>query len=362
MKRVLVIGGYGNFGRFISARLSNDPSIELIIAGRSLEKAQRLAAKLNAQAEYIDVHARLPERLAAIRPDIVIHTSGPFQNQGYDVAQACIAQGCHYIDLADGTDFVANITSLDDAARARSVMVISGASSVPCFSAALIDHYRASFKSLDSIDYGITTAQQSTRGLATTQAILGYTGKPFTTLINGAVKTIYGWQGLRLRRYPHIGWRWLSNCAIPDLRLFPNRYPGIQTLRFRAGVELPLLHLGLWCLSWLVRLRLVRNMQCIAPVLLKISDGFNRFGSADSGFHMRLSGIGADGRAKDICFELTARSNDGPFIPCIPSVLLAQKIARGELHQPGAQACVDLITLDEYLTAFRDLNITWQVN
>ena len=44
---------------------------------------------------------------------------------------ACIAAGAHYLDLADARDFVARIGTLDAAARAAGVAIISGASSVP---------------------------------------------------------------------------------------------------------------------------------------------------------------------------------------------------------------------------------------
>ena len=79
MKRVLVIGGYGNFGSFISRSLAKQENISLIIAGRSLGKAQSLAEDIDAEAVVIDIHNDLDVRLQDIKPDIVIHTSGPFQ-------------------------------------------------------------------------------------------------------------------------------------------------------------------------------------------------------------------------------------------------------------------------------------------
>lgn len=77
---------------------------------------------------------------------------------------------------------------------------------------------------------------------------------------------------------------------------------------------------------------------------------------------MELSGIGKDGKPKTIRFELTARGGDGPYIPCMPSILLAKKLAGGELDKTGAFPCTDLITLDNYLAALSGLNITWQVD
>ena len=47
---------------------------------------------------------------------------------------------------------------------------------------AVIDHYRPGFRRIESVDYGISAAQQTNRGLATTSAVLSYVGKPFTTM------------------------------------------------------------------------------------------------------------------------------------------------------------------------------------
>lgn len=363
MKRILIIGGYGNFGSFITKRLAKETNIQIIIAGRSLKKAQELAEKLetanNPETVMLDIQSALGEALARIKPDIVIHTSGPFQAQGYEVAEACIAQGCHYIDLADGRAFVEGITTLDAKAKEKGALVISGASSVPCLTSALVDHYRGEFQTLESLDYGITTAQKTNRGLATTAAILSYTGMPFLTLIDGKMKTIYGWQGLRARKYPALGWRLLGNCEVPDLGLFPKRYPELKTVRFYAGLEIPFIHITLWMISWLVRIGLIRNLEKAAPLLLKISYLFDWLGTANSGFHMQMSGTGNNGKPKTITFELTARSGDGPYIPCMPAILMAKNLTAGKTAETGAFPCMGFITKDEYLGALDGLDISW---
>jgi short subunit dehydrogenase-like uncharacterized protein len=137
MKKVLVLGGYGNFGWRISRAFAKS-AIPFVIAGRSEEKAKNLANELKTKypAAHIeiavfDVNSQLESQLESVKPKVVINTCGPFQTADYSVAKACIKAGVHYIDLADGRDFVRDITSLDEQAKAANVLVVSGASTVP---------------------------------------------------------------------------------------------------------------------------------------------------------------------------------------------------------------------------------------
>ena len=359
--RVLVVGGYGNFGGYVARALAAEPGVQLLIGGRSHAKAAAFAAGLApvhpAEPCAVDIDGDIAARLAALRPDLVIHTTGPFQHQGYQVAEAAIACGAHYCDLADARAFVVGIDALDPAAKAAGVAVIAGASSVPCLTAAVIDRHLPDFSRLTSVDYGISAAQQANRGLATTTAILSYVGRPFTRRRGGAPAVVHGWQGLHAVRYPELGWRLFGACDIPDLDLFPHRYPDLRELRFAAGHEIALLHLGTWGLSWLVRAGLIRRLETHAEALLGLAFRFDRLGSSRSGMHMILRGTGRDGRPLERRFFLIARSGHGPYIPCMPVILLARRLARGEPIAPGARPCLDLIALPEYLDALRGLDI-----
>jgi NAD(P)-dependent dehydrogenase (short-subunit alcohol dehydrogenase family) len=362
VKRVLLLGGYGNFGTFIARRLCREPELTVIIAGRSEQKARALAGELNAEWTQFDIFAGLDGHLRELRPDILIHTSGPFQEQGYAVAEACIRNGVHYLDLADGREFVVNIVRLDAAARAAGVLAVSGASTVPGLTAAVLAKHAGEFETLDAIDAGIATAQKTNRGLATVRAVLGYAGKPFKTLTGGEMRDVYGWQGLHWRRFRGLGWRPLGNCDVPDLALFPQRVPGLKTVRFRGGLELPVLHLGLWSLTWLVRCGIVPNLRAAAPALSAASHLFDVFGADDSGFYMEMTGRALGGEPRRIVFDLTARAGDGLWIPCTPAIVLALKLAKGDIGERGAMPCFGLADLDDILDELRPLRIDWGVS
>lgn len=365
MKKVLILGAYGNFGTRITRSLAAEKDIRVILAGRNIDKLRQLAGELQGSPilplyHALDIHRELPEVLERLQPDIVIHTSGPFQGQGYNVAEQCIAAGSHYIDLADGRDFVAGIGALDAAARAKGVSVISGASSVPCLSSAILDHYRPRFETIKHVDYGISTSnrQRHKLGLATVRAVLSYAGKTFTTLESGRKKNIYGWQDMALRNYPGLGTRLLANCDIPDLELFPAHYSGLETLRFRAGQQLMAGQLLINALSWLVRCGLVRDLGAHAEKLMKAAGLFDALGSDDSGMHMRMSGTGADGKPLDVTFYLIARQGHGVMVPAIPAILCARMLARGDIARRGAYPCMGVVTLPQYLGALQSYDIT----
>jgi len=358
--RVLILGGYGNFGKRIARALVRD-GVPVIIAGRDGVKAGALAQELGplAQSAVFDANVSLSEALGKYTPAVLINTCGPFQTADYRIAEACIAKGVHYIDLADGRDFVTGITTLDARAQASGVTVISGASTVPGLSSAVIEAYRHEFAVIDRLVYGISPGHKASRGLATTQSILSYTGKrlkPFAGHPNA-----YGWQGLYRQEYPHLGTRWMANCDVPDLDLLPTAY-GIGSIRFSAGLELGFMHLGLWALGWLVRLGLPLHLPRYAAMLLSIADRISRAGSADGGMHMRIEGRGPHGQPHRRDWFIIAKDGYGPHIPTIPAILLAKRLCAAPHDATplaaGAYPCMGNVTLADYLAALAEYPVS----
>ena len=367
--RVLVLGGYGTFGERICRTLSADSTIRVILAGRDGARASRLAVRLQegypgCGAEYLACdagHSRLGWLLAMQRIDAVINTAGPFQGQDYRVARACISAGSHYIDLADARDYVCGFTALDSMAREHGVLAITGASSVPALSAAVVDVLSSDLQPLETIEYGISPGNRTPRGIATARSILSYCGQPFRQWRSGEWRPAVGWQGLARHHYPApLGARWLSFCDIPDLAIFPARYPGVRDVVFRAGLELSLLHLGTWSLSWLARAGLVRSWARYAKPLTRMSEWLQSFGTDTGGMHVAVTGTDRDNRPIRKTWTLIARHGDGPQVPCTASVVLARKLAHRELVARGAMPCVGMLTLDELTDAMKGFAIDHQ--
>ncbi|SFD04937.1 Saccharopine dehydrogenase, NADP-dependent [Pseudomonas citronellolis] len=356
--RVMVLGGYGNFGSLIVRRLAGIDGMRVLVAGRDRKRAGLLAAEVGGEAVCLDMNQpTLAGRLRELGVDLLISTAGPFQAQDYRAARAAVAAGAHYVDLADAREFVCAIGELDRAARSAGVLVCAGASSVPALSAAVVDELLPRFARLDVIHHGISSSAKIP-GQATLAAVLGYCGKPLRQLRDGRWQAVYGWQDLVAHRFPApLGRRWLANCDVPDLELFPQRYPTVREVRFGAGLGLRTTHFGTWALSWLVRLGVLRDASRLSPWLQRLAQGLEPLGDGRSGMFVRLEGEGADGRPLHLCWELQAADDHGPNIPCMAAVALARKLAAGRLDKRGATPCVGLLGLDDYLAELEGLSV-----
>lgn len=358
--RVLLIGASGVFGRRIARELASDPRFQLTLAGRRLEGLSALRDNLadcSIRLATLDVTAAgVDSAIAKQRPQLVIHAAGPFQSQDYRVAEACLACGSDYVDLADGRDFVSGIGRLDDRARAAGRLLISGASTVPAISSAVVDALLPRFGALESIEQAISPGNRTPRGDATVAAILGYCGRPVRLWRNGQWESGTGWMLTRRQSFS-FGARWVGLCDVPDLELFPSRYPGVQQVVFRAGLELRRLHFGTLAAAWLVRLRLIRDLARHAARLRRLSEWLLDAGSDIGGMVVELSGRDMGGQPLRLRWSLRAGGGDGPQIPATPAVVLARKLAGGELPQRGAMPCMGLFTLDEALAALAGLAI-----
>ena len=364
MRCAVVLGGYGNFGRKVVAALAADRSHRIVVAGRDLQKARAIADAVGVPAEAASLDCRGPNLAAELRQldaNVVVHTAGPFQAQDHDVAKACIEARAHYVDLADARAYVCGIGALDQAARRSDVLVASGASSVPALSSAVVDMLRTEFSVIERIEHGITSGAKPP-GLATMEGVLGYAGRPIAQWHDGAWRTVHGWQDLTLRKFPRpVGVRWMGNCDVPDLELFPQRYAPVRTVVFRAGVAMTMGMLSTWAASWLVRGGLLSSLIPHVPRLHNFALAVDRFGSKASAMHVTLRGLDAGSQPISRTWWLLADNDHGPQIPCFPAIALARKLLRGEIRARGAMPCMGLLGVDEILAVGSGLDLRTEV-
>jgi hypothetical protein len=169
--------------------------------------------------------------------------------------------------------------------------------------------------------------------------------------------TATGWGLLTRRRMPGLGRRWLSLVETPDLDLVPQRFAPKRDGFFRAGLELSVLHLGLWSLSRLVALRILPNVRFVAPLARRMADWFLSFGTDRGGMAVVAKGFDASGEGTTATWAVVAEGGDGPNIPVLPAAAVIRALAEGRIVQIGAMPCVGLVTRDDIVREFSRFRI-----
>lgn len=278
---------------------------------------------------------------------VAADAAGPFQGADYRLARAAIAAGLHYVDLADARGFVAGFGVLDAPARAAGVVALTGASSTPALSHAVLDRLTQEWRRIDTVEIAISPGnQKSPRGLSVLRAILSYAGQPVRVFAGGGWTERPGWGRPVRHAMPGLGRRWLSLCETPDLDLIPVRFAPTEAAVFRAGLELSAMHLGLYAAGWLVQKRALRSLVPFARPLRWLAERLKGFGSDRGGMTVEASGIDADGKPMRAMWSLVAEGGDGPAIPTLPALATIRALADGRIAAPGARPCVGVLDLD----------------
>ncbi|QGZ93444.1 SDR family oxidoreductase [Terricaulis silvestris] len=363
MKRVVIVGGSGVFGRRLAEGLHASTSSYIILAGRSLERAQRAATDLGTpEAIALDRDTATADVLRALRADLIIDAAGPFQGADLRFTRAVIEAGANYIDLADARDFVAAFPSLDALARQHGVAAITGASSTPALTHAVLDQLRAGWRRLDIVRTGIAPANKMDRGPAVMKAILGWVGAPVRVFEDGAWRERVGWSDCGVFEVPKLGRRRFALTEVPDLDLIPARYAPRDTALFMAGLELPLMQRAMQFVAALRRWRIIPNPVRLADLLRRAGNLLLPFGTDRGGMIVEALGRDAEDRPVFARWSMFAPNGQGPYTPTFAALLMAQRFIAGDPPPPGARPCVGMLTLDEFEPAFARHGFTTQID
>lgn len=366
--RILIIGGYGTFGGRLAQLLADDTGLTLLIAGRSPKKAEKFLESMPFQAQTIalsfDRDGDVEAQIAAVTPDIVVDATGPFQSYGndpYRVVRSCLTHGVDYMDLADGTDFVAGIRAFDGEAQAKQVSILSGVSSFPVLTAAVVSELSSAFSRLDTVIGGIAPSPYAGVGLNVIRAIAGYAGKPVALIRNGRHTVGYALtEAMRYTvappgRLPLRNIRF-SLVDVPDNQVLPEIWPNLNSIWMGAGPVPEILHRALNGLAWLVRIRLFPSLLPFAKIF-HLAINILRWGEHRGGMFIRVEGMSKGGNPIERSWHLLAEGEDGPLIPSMAAEAIIRRRLSGTRPAPGARPAAGDVTLAEYDRLFERRNI-----
>lgn len=346
--RVLVIGAGGVFGSRLARGLVRD-GFAVVVAGRDRTRAETTAQALRVEGgpsvttAVLDTRTLTPETLLATGAGIVIDAAGPFQGETARVARAAIAAGLHYVDLADARDFVAGFAALDEAAKAAGVVALTGASSTPALSNAVLDHLTLGWRRVDGVEAAISPGARAPRGRSVTEAILWWLGRPVRVFEQGRWGARPGWGDLKRRDFGAAGRRWVSLCETPDLDVLPQRFQPTDRAVFMAGLEPGLAHGAAWLLAR-VAARTGWSMVPLAGLLMQASKLAGLVGDDRGAMRVEAVGIDGGGRGTRAVWRLIAPPGVGPVTPGLPALAAVKVISAARL-EAGARVCVGALSV-----------------
>lgn len=125
MKKILVYGSYGYTGQLIVEHAIKQ-ELELILAGRDEVQLRAQAEKYHLQyrAFSLDNTAALDSALQEV--DAVLHCAGPFVLTFRQIAEACIRNKKHYVDISGEIEGFEALAKMDEEAKRAGVMLLPG--------------------------------------------------------------------------------------------------------------------------------------------------------------------------------------------------------------------------------------------
>jgi hypothetical protein len=312
MRRIVIAGGLGFFGRTAAERLRAD-------GAQPLTAARRPGADLRLDVEN-------PASLrAALQPgDVVLDAVGPFQDRTTALAEAALEIGFDLVDIADSRAYVARLHALRVRFDAAGVRLLTACSSVSGVSAALVTH--SGLAHPVRVTGFLVPAAHYAANPGSGGSLLRSVGQPVQVLRGGALVTRTGWRDTHNFVLPApLGRMHGRLFETADPLILPTAWPSLRDVGFYVDTWVPALNLmlDLGARSSLVHALMARCM----PIGLALS---RRLGSATGCLAFEIEG--ADGRVARYALIST---HHGHYTPIAPAVLAARAIAEGRFAPTG---------------------------
>lgn len=363
--KILILGGYGVFGGRLVHLISDLVGVEILVAGRDVVAARKFCEGWTGTAGLRPLlldRANVAAAISGEKPDLIVDASGPFQIYGgdpYHVVRAAIAAGVDYLDFADGSEFVKGISQFDAEAKRRGLIVLSGVSSFPVLTSAVLRDM-ARDMTIRRVRAGIAPSPHAGIGMNVMRAVLSYAGSPVDMRRNGKdAKGIGLAESLRYTIAPP-GELPLNNTRfslvdVPDLQLIPAIMPDITDIWVGAGPVPEGLHRLLNLLARLRHALRLPSLTPLAPICYRVLNVL-RFGPHRGGMFIEAEGE-SDGKPLRRSWHMLAEGDDGPLVPSMAIEAIIRKLMLGHRPAAGARPALADLDLADYQVLFRRRNI-----
>lgn len=125
MKKIVIYGSYGYTGKLIS-EIASGSEIPILLSGRNEQKLSVLSDELN--LPFIKASLDSDSEMDALLSDaaVVIHCAGPFVKTWSAMANACIRNRCHYLDITGEITVFESLKAIGEKFKEQDLLVMPG--------------------------------------------------------------------------------------------------------------------------------------------------------------------------------------------------------------------------------------------
>ncbi|MBP89567.1 MAG: hypothetical protein CMJ64_23135 [Planctomycetaceae bacterium] len=336
MPKCVVFGGAGVFGSIVAREL-HDRAIDVIVAGRNLNRAEEVAADIGCAAVRADLNEHSSCHAAIEGVQVAINCAGPFKSFNDTLLESCVEAGCHYVDITDDREYASRVRERRDAFAAAGLTAIYGCSSLPGISGALAIALRKVLTT-DPAHARITLfiGNDNAKGTAAVRSAARLLGRTIRAP-QGELRGFRDPETVDLP--PPFGRRIVLNFDSPDYDLLPEQI-GASSLVVKVGLELRIAtalfgsfatyapHLGTYLL----------------PKLISLNHFTRRVGCSGGAIAVEL--FDKDGNKQSASAVV---AEHGQHMAALPAVYAALRLCQGEPVSGGATTAYELLGAEELL-------------
>ena len=364
--RILILGGYGNTGFLIARLLLQESHAQLVIAGRSLSRAQRAADALNGEFEtnrvsskQVDAANKMSLKATFVDINIVVVASSTI-DYVRNISESALAAGIDYLDIQlSSPQKLAALNALQEKIAKNGLCFMTDGGFHPGVPAAMVRYVAPKFDTLEAanISAAFQLDWQARQFSDSTLAEFIDELSNFNPLIFKHKQ----WVKMDLQTFPkfnfgdRFGERYCLPMFLEELRPLPDVLPSLNEMGFYiSGFN--------WMTDYVIMpiafaMLKVFGEKAKIPMGKLFSWSLRKFSQSPFGAVLQLEAKGIKDN-QNCCLQMRLAHNDAYALTAIPAVACLLQYLNGDIRRPGLWLQANLVEPTQFFEDIARLGVS----